>query len=112
MNPRAVIGILLASFASTAAAQGGDFHWTGKLAPGKRLEVRGVNGDARATAATDDQITVTAHKHARRSDPDEAKIEVVPFDGGVPISAVYPTGQPARQENSCQPGDPLHSHTQ
>src|SRR5216684_282736 len=112
MNTRAVIGMLLASLASTAAAQGGDFHWTGKLAPGKRLEVRGVNGDVRATAATDDQITVTAHKHARRSDPDEVKIEVVPFDGGVAICAVYPTGRRAREENSCEPGDSWHSNTE
>ena len=112
MNPRAVIGILLASFASTAAAQGGDFHWTGKLAPGKRLEIKGVNGDVRATAAADDQITVTAHKHARRSDPDEVKIEVVPFDGGVAICAVYPTGRRAREENSCEPGDSWHSNTE
>ena len=112
MNTRALVGILLAGFASTAAAQTGDFHWTGKLAPGKRLEIKGVNGDVRATAATDDQITVIAHKHARRSDPDDVKIEVVPFDGGVTICAVYPTPRRAREENDCAPGDSWHSNTE
>jgi hypothetical protein len=112
MNTRALVGILLAGFASTAAAQTGDFHWTGKLAPGKRLEIKGVNGDVRATAATDDQITVIAHKHARRSDPDDVKIEVVPFEGGVTICAVYPTPRRAREENDCAPGDSWHSNTE
>ena len=112
MNTRTLIGILLAGVAATAAAQGGDFRWTGKLAPGKRLEIKGVNGDVRATAATDDQITVIAHKHARRSDPDDVKIEVVPFEGGVTICAVYPTPRRAREENDCASGDSWHSNTE
>jgi hypothetical protein len=112
MNTRTLVGILLTGLASTAAAQGGDFHWTGKLAPGQRLEVKGVNGDIRATAATDDQVTVIAHKHARRSDPDDVKIEVVPFQGGVAICAVYPTPRRAREENSCGAGDSYHSNTE
>jgi hypothetical protein len=47
MNTRTLIGLLFA-VAAPAAAQSGDFRWTGKLAPGKRLEIRGVNGDVRA----------------------------------------------------------------
>ncbi len=31
--------------ATTAAAQ--DFNWHGRIAAGKRLEVKGVNGDSR-----------------------------------------------------------------
>lgn len=112
MTTRALVGMLLAGFAATAAAQGADFHWTGKLAPGQRLEIRGVNGDVRATAATDDQVTVTAHKRARHSDPDDVKIEVVPFAGGVAICAVYPTSARAHEENSCEPGDSWHSSTE
>ena len=110
MTTRVTIGLLIAA-ATSAAAQGSDFHWTGKLAAGQRLEIKGVNGDVRATAATGDQVEVTARKHARRSDPDEVKIEVVPFAGGVTICAVYPTGRRAREENSCEPGDSWHSNT-
>src|SRR5205807_703567 len=56
--------------------------------------------------------TVVAHKHARRSDPDDVKIEVVPFEGGVTICAVYPTPRRAREENDCAPGDSWHSNTE
>ena len=61
--------------AATAAAQ--DFHWTGALTPGKRLEIRGVNGDVRATLAAGAQAEVTARKTARRGEPDEIEIKVV-----------------------------------
>jgi hypothetical protein len=93
-----------------AAAQ--DFHWTGKLAAGQRLEIKGVNGSIRAMAATGDEADVTAHKTARRADPDEVKIDVVPFAGGVTICAVYPTPRRARRENRCEPGGHWSSSTE
>jgi len=92
-----------------ASAQ--EFHWTGRLAAGKRLEIRGTNGSIRAMPTTGDQIDVTARKSARRSDPDEVEIKVVPFEDGVVICAVYPTPRRARHENSCEPGDGGHSET-
>jgi cytoskeletal protein CcmA (bactofilin family) len=104
----AACAVLLAA-APTLAAQ--DFHWTGKLAAGKRLEIKGVNGAIRAMAASGDQIEVTAHKTARRSDPDEVEIKVVPFEDGVAICAVYPTPRRARRENSCEAGDDWSSST-
>jgi len=96
--------------ARSAAAQ--DFHWTGTLAPGKRLEIKGVSGDIRATLASGTQVEVTARKTARRSDPDEVRIEVVPFEDGVTICAVYPTGRNARRENSCESGRHWSSSTE
>lgn len=92
-----------------ASAQ--DFHWTGRLAAGKRLEIKGVNGSIRAMPGTGDQIDVTARKTARRSDPEEVEIRVVPFEDGVAICAVYPTPRRARHENSCEPGDEWNSST-
>jgi hypothetical protein len=92
-----------------ASAQ--DFHWTGRLAAGKRLEIKGVNGSIRAMPGTGDQIDVTARKTARRSDPEEVEIKVVPFGDGVAICAVYPTPRRARHENSCEPGDDWESST-
>jgi hypothetical protein len=111
---RATVFLIPATFAAAlvaapAAAQ--DFHWTGHLAAGKRLEIKGVNGSIRAMAATGDEIDVSARKTSRRSDPDEVKIEVVPSDEGVTICAVYPTGRHARYENSCEPGNDWHSST-
>lgn len=101
----------LAALIGAVPATAQDFHWTGRLAAGKRLEIRGVNGSIRAMAATGNEIDVTAHKTARRSDPDEVEIKVVPFEDGVVICALYPTPRRARQENSCEPGGG-HSSTE
>ena len=98
--------VLLAAAAvhSFAAAQG-DFHWKGKIAAGKTIEIKGVNGDVSAVVGSGD-VEVTAVKHARRSDPDEVKIEVVPSEDGVTICAVYPSD--GGRENTCEAGE--HNH--
>src|SRR5437879_13828750 len=88
-----------------AAGVQGEFHWKGKVAPGKAIEIKGVNGDVRADAGSGD-VEVTAVKHARRSDPDEVKIEVVQHEDGVTICAVYPSD--GRRENSCEAGEGGH----
>src|SRR5204862_786419 len=90
-----------------AAAAQNEFHWKGKVAPGKAIEIKGVNGDVRAVAGSGvGDVEVTAVKHARRSDPDEVKIEVVQHEDGVTICAVYPSD--GRRENSCDAGDGGH----
>src|SRR5690349_20733058 len=88
-----------------AAAAQGEFHWKGKIAPGKAIEIKGVNGDVRAVAGSGD-VEVTAVKHARRRDPNDVKIEVVQHEEGVTICAVYPSDR--RRENSCDAGDDCH----
>src|SRR3954470_18440207 len=100
---------LFVAAASTVAAQ--DFNWHGQLAKGKRLEVKGVNGDVRAVFTNGAEAVVNASKHSRRSDPDEVEIKVVESDDGITICAVYPTPPRARQENTCEPGDSWHSST-
>jgi len=105
-----IVVSLLAAAATTAAAQ--DFNWHGALAAGKRLEVKGVNGDVRAVLASGNEAVVNATKHSRRSDPDEVEIKVVESDDGITICAVYPTPRRARQENTCEPGDRWHSSTE
>jgi hypothetical protein len=82
------------------------FHWSGPLAAGKVLEVKGVNGTIRAELAAGQQAEVTATKHARRSDPDEVRIEVIKHDEGITFCAVYPGG-----DNGCEAGESWHSHT-
>jgi hypothetical protein len=106
------ITIALLGAATSAAAAQQDFTWHGRIPAGRRIEVKGVNGDVRATAATGGEVQVTAAKHARRSDPDEVKIEVVEHDGGVTICAVYPTPRRARRENVCEAGDHWSSSTE
>jgi DUF4097 and DUF4098 domain-containing protein YvlB len=100
------------SLATVAVAAGQDFNWHGRLAAGKRLEVKGVNGDVRAVLASGAEAVVNARKHSRRSDPDEVEIKVVESDDGITICAVYPTPRRAREENNCEPGDRWHSNTE
>src|SRR2546422_400582 len=97
---------------AVAALTAQDFNWHGRIAAGKRLEVKGVNGDVRAVLASGAEAVVNARKHARRSDPDEVEIKVVEADEGITICAVYPTPPRARQENTCAPGDRWHSNTE
>ncbi len=90
-----------------AAAAQGEFHWKGKVATGKAIEIKGVNGDVRAVASSGGgDVEVTAVKHARKSDPDDVKIDVVQHEDGVTICAVYPSD--GRRENSCDAGDGGH----
>jgi DUF4097 and DUF4098 domain-containing protein YvlB len=98
--------------AGSAAAQGSDFEWKGKLAQGKTIEIRGVNGDVRAMATTGSEVEVTAVKRARRSDPDEVEIKVFEHEDGVTICAIYPPSRRARRyrENWCGPGE-SHNNT-
>src|SRR6266496_6005750 len=105
----AILALLPAVAALTlvprAAAAQDEFHWKGKVAPGKAIEIKGVNGDVRAVAGSGD-VEVTAVKHARRSDPGEVKIEVVQHEDGVTICAVYPSD--SRRENTCEARDGGH----
>jgi len=107
--PALLVTIALGAWPRAAHSQ--DFNWHGRLAPGKRLEVKGVNGDVRAVAASGAEVVVTAAKRARRSDPEDVKIEVIEHAGGVTICAVYPTPSRARRENVCDVGDSWHTST-
>ncbi len=96
-------------FGTLASAQA-DFEWRGQLGPGQTIEIKGVSGDIRATPSSTNQVEVTAVKSARRSNPAEVRIEVVPHAGGVTICAVYPdTGD--REPNRCAPGAEGHMNT-
>ncbi len=90
---------LPALLALPLAAQ--DFSWSGTIARGKTLEIRGINGRVHAVAARGAQARVTATKHARRSDPDEVVIKAVEHEGGVTICALYPTRRGGDME--CRP---------
>lgn len=82
-----------------AAGTQDTWRWSGRVAAGKTIEVRGVNGSIDAEPAPGDEVVVTAEKHGRRSDPDEVRIEVVEHSEGVTICAVYPG-----RRNRCEPG--------
>jgi hypothetical protein len=95
---------------SGRARQGDDFEWNGRVATGQTIEIHGVNGAVHAEWTSGDEVEVRADKHARRSDPDEVRIEVMKHEGGVTICAVYPS-PPGKPANECTPQG-SHSHTQ
>jgi putative adhesin len=113
MKRTTVLAAMMATVAVAAApvlaappqsgAKQEDFHWSGSVAAGAAVEIKGVNGAIEATGAPSGEVDVTAVKKGRKSDPAGVKIEVVEHDGGVTICAVYPSegGAP----NECKPGE-------
>lgn len=92
------------AFAAPPTARAEDFRWSGSIAPGKVLEIKGVNGAIHATPASGGEAEVTAVKAGRRSDPAGVEVKVVEHGGGVTICAVYPSPSLGRR-NECQPGE-------
>jgi hypothetical protein len=80
-----------------------DFKWSGKVAAGKTIEIRGVNGPIRAVPTSGSEVELVAKRTGRRSDPESVKIDVVPHANGVTICAVYPSRDESRP-NRCEPG--------
>jgi hypothetical protein len=98
---------LISALAALAVASGADaqeqFQWTGRVAEGRAIEIKGVNGPIRAQPASGGEVRVTARKIGQRSNPAEVSIDVVEHAGGVTICAVYPNVA-GRPRNECQPG--------
>jgi hypothetical protein len=92
------------ALAATPALAQDTWTWRKALPAGRVIEIKGINGEISATAASGNEVEVLAKKSAKRSDPDDVKMEVVEHDGGVTICAVYPQGR-GRQPNECAPGD-------
>ena len=86
-----------------------DFQWRGRVAAGKTLEIKGVNGAIDAALASGDEVEVVAAKHGRRSDPGSVRIEVVQHEDGVTLCAVYPDVDGRR--NECRAGHGGHMRT-
>jgi hypothetical protein len=102
-------GAALAAILLGAPLAAEDFQWRGRVAPGKTVEIKGVNGAIDASAANGDEVEVTATKKGRRSDPGSVRIEVVEHGEGVTICAVYPDVEGRR--NECRAGDGGHMST-
>ena len=91
---------LLSSFALWAQSDR-EFHWSGKLAPDQVVEIKGVNGEIEAEAASGDTVEVTAEKSG--PDSQDVRIVAVPSPEGVTICALY-----AGSGSECKPGKSWH----
>lgn len=102
------IVLTLATLALVPQLRAQDFKWQGKLAGGKVIEIKNINGDIHATGSSAGEVLVTARKHARRSNPDEVEIRVVQHEEGVTICAIWPSKRGERP-NGCEAGSRNHS---
>jgi hypothetical protein len=109
VNTAAIVALTIVGYVCPAAAQS-DFQWHGPIATGQSIEIKGINGDVRATLSSTNEVEVTATRTARRSNPADVRFEVVPHAGGVTICAVYPD-VPGRDRNVCEPGAGGRSYT-
>jgi hypothetical protein len=80
-----------------------DFRWRGRLAAGRVVEIKGVNGGIDAEPSASGEVEVVAEKSARRGDASGVRVEVVEHAEGVTICAVYPSTD-ADKPNVCAPG--------
>jgi hypothetical protein len=86
-----------------------EFRWTGRIAPGATLEIKGVNGRIQATPTSGREIELVAIKKGRRHDPKLVEIEFAEHAGGLTVCALYPS--PDASKNECQPGSAGRNHT-
>ena len=88
----------------SAADQQG-FEWRGRIAAGRHIEVKGINGDIRAVAGSGSEVEVTADlREHRRGSAEDIEFEVLEHRDGVTICAVYPTAPRENRPNECRPG--------
>ena len=83
-------------------ARSDEFRWSGRIAPGAAVEIKGINGDITAEPATDGDVQIVAVKSSRRGDPNSVELKVVEHAGGVTICAIYPNDDSINR-NTCEP---------
>lgn len=84
-------------------ARTSEFRWQGRVAAGRTIEIKGVNGSIQATASSGDEVEVVATRRGRRSDPDRVQIKTFEHEGGITVCALYPSTDSARP-NECLAG--------
>lgn len=85
-----------------------EFRWSGRIAPGATLEIKGVSGRVLAEPAAGREIEIVATKRGRRNDPKEVEIAFAEHAGGLTVCALYPAASGA-PPNECKPGKGGHS---
>ena len=76
-----------------------EFQWSGQLAQGTNVEIRGINGGITAEPGTGNTVQVVATKKSRRSDVDAVHIKVEQNAAGVTICTLYPDEDGEYPEN-------------
>mgnify|MGYP006969348687 CR=1 FL=1 len=99
-----------AGVAATEGQSATDYRWSGRVAQGESIEIKGVNGSVEFVYAEGSEVVVTVEARARRSDPSTVRIERVEHGDGLTFCAVYPTPE-GREPNRCGPGNSGNMNT-
>jgi hypothetical protein len=88
--------LLLSLFAATAlpaqTRQDDSFTWSGRVATGRWIRVRNLNGGITVGAASGDKVELTATKRWRRGNPEDVRVDVRKFgtnDENVLVCALW-----------------------
>lgn len=79
-----------------------DFRWSGRLARGQEIEIRGIVGDVSAQPASGDQVEVVGRFTG--DDGDQLRVEVEETRDGAVICVIYPGHRRDRGEGPCGGG--------
>ncbi len=104
------IAIAAAAFVTLACAPAvaqreDTFRWSGQLAAGKTLEIRGLNGSVMARPSSGRTVEVVARKRGDDDDPRAVDIEVIEGTDGIEVCAVYPGKRGSRNSTCRHSGD-------
>lgn len=100
-----------ARYAEQDVGSAQDFRWTGRMAAGEALEIKGVNGSISVRGTSGSEVEIYAEASGRKSDPDDVRVEMIEHDGGITVCAVYPTPEGSR-DNYCGVGSEGRMNTQ
>jgi hypothetical protein len=88
-----VLSLVAATALPAQARQSEDtFTWSGRVAAGRWIRVRNLNGGITVGAASGDKVEVTATKRWRRGDPQDVRVDVKKFganDENVLVCAIW-----------------------
>ena len=90
------VAVIATAVASRAGAQpprpGSDFTWDGRVAAGRTLQIRNINGTITVERTSGDRVEVVATKRWRRGDPSIVRIEAIrygPAESNVLVCAIW-----------------------
>src|SRR5205085_10429497 len=88
--------LALAISSVPATAQPSDFEWHGPIARGSFIEIRGINGNVRATPSTSGEVEVVAKVEGQES-ATSVEVQFMRHENGVTVCSVFPG------EKACHP---------
>jgi hypothetical protein len=68
-----------------------DWNWSGRVASGDAVEIKGINGEISAELARGNEVEVEARLHGRDDDPDEIEmVASIPARTGMSRTSAVP----------------------